>query len=98
MARLRIEVTYALANVQEIVVLDLAEGSVAGQALAASGLIERHGLTTSELQLGIFGKRVAPEQRLGEGDRLEILRALTADPNEARRGRARRARGRRSGT
>ncbi|MSQ89353.1 MAG: RnfH family protein [Betaproteobacteria bacterium] len=95
---MRIEVVYALASAQEIVVLELAGGSVAGQALAASGLIERHALLVSDLQLGIFGKRVAPAQTLREGDRVEILRALTADPNEARRGRARRTRGRRSGT
>ena len=89
---MRVEVIYALASTQDIVVLDLAEGIVARQAVAASGMLTRHGLAAVNLQLGIFGKRVAPEQRLREGDRVEILRPLAADPNEARRGRARRSR------
>ena len=89
---MRVEVVYALANAQEIVVLDLAKGVVAREAVAASGIIERHGLAAANLQLGIFGKRVAPGQRLREGDRVEILRPLAADPKEARRLRARRLR------
>jgi putative ubiquitin-RnfH superfamily antitoxin RatB of RatAB toxin-antitoxin module len=85
----RVEVIYALASVQDIVVLELPDGALARQALEASGLLERHGLSAAQLKLGISGKRIAPEQRLREGDRLEILRALAADPNEARRARAR---------
>ena len=89
---MRVEVIYALANAQDIVVLDLAEGAIAREAVAASGLLARHGLAALDLQLGIAGKRVAPGQRLREDDRVEILRILAADPNEARRGRARRGR------
>ncbi|MEK6244285.1 MAG: RnfH family protein [Pseudomonadota bacterium] len=92
MASLRVEVVYALAHTQDIVVLELAEGVVVRQAVAASGMLARHGLAAANLQLGIAGKRVAPQQRLREGDRVEILRTLAADPNEARRGRARRNR------
>ena len=86
---MRVEVIYALASVQDIAVLELPDGALARQALEASGLLERHGLSAARLKLGISGKRIAPEQRLREGDRLEILRALAADPNEARRARAR---------
>jgi len=87
---LRIEVVYALADVQDIVALELAPGAVAGEAVAASGLLARHRLTAAQLKLGISGKRVAPERRLREADRVEILRDLAASPNEARRLRARR--------
>ena len=89
---MRVEVVYALAAAQDIVVLELAEGAIARQAIEASGLLARHGLNAGKLTLGIAGRRVAPEQRLREGDRVEILRPLAADPNEARRRRARRAR------
>ena len=89
MSRLRVEVVYALADVQDIIVLELAEGAVARQAIEASGLLARHGLSAAWLKLGILGKRIAPEHRLREGDRVEILRPLAADPNEARRARAR---------
>ncbi|MSQ63819.1 MAG: RnfH family protein [Betaproteobacteria bacterium] len=89
---MRVEVVYALADVQDIVVLELAEGAVARDAVAASGVLARHGLNVGKLMLGIAGRRVAPEHRLRESDRVEILRPLAADPNEARRQRARRGR------
>jgi putative ubiquitin-RnfH superfamily antitoxin RatB of RatAB toxin-antitoxin module len=57
----------------------------------ASGLLERHPeLDAGNLALGMFGARVAPGRPLAEGDRVEILRPLAADPYEARRRRARR--------
>ena len=95
---MRVEVVYALAYVQDIVVLELAEGAVARDAVAASGVLARHGLNVGKLMLGIAGRRVAAEHRLREGDRVEILRPLAADPNEARRARARGKRRRSSGT
>ena len=82
---MRVEVVYALADVQEVVVLDLPANATVGEAVAASGL-------PAELSHGIAGKRIAAGQRLQEGDRVELLRPLAADPNEARRGRARRSR------
>ena len=95
---MRVEVVYALAHVQDLVVLELTEGAAARQAIAASGLLARHGLAAARLRLAIFGKRIAPEQRLRAGDRVEILRPLAADPNDARRARARRSRRRSSAT
>ena len=88
MARLRVEVVYALAEVQEVVSLELAEGSNALAAVAASGLAKRHGLSGDDWTLGIGGRRVAPGQVLRDGDRVEILRPLALDPKEARRRRA----------
>lgn len=92
MARLRVEVIYALASVQDVVFLELAEGATAGDAVAASGIPARRRLAPVDLVLGNFGRRIPPEYALRDGDRIEILRALAADPNEARRRRARRAR------
>jgi hypothetical protein len=92
MARLRIEVLYALVDVQDVVVLDLADGAHAREAVDASGLIGRYGLAAEEVALGISGRRIAPERRLRDGERIEILRKLAVDPKEARRLRARRAR------
>ena len=89
---MRVEVAFALPKNQDITVLDLAEGAVVREAVAASGLPARHGLDAAQLKLGIAGRRVSSEQRLREGDRVEILRPLAADPNEARRSRARRGR------
>ena len=86
MARLRVEVVYALAGRHEIVRLALEEGATAGEAVQASGLAQRG------LALGIGGKAVPPSRRLCDGDRVELLRPLAVDPGEARRRRARRAR------
>jgi putative ubiquitin-RnfH superfamily antitoxin RatB of RatAB toxin-antitoxin module len=88
----RIEVVYALADRQDIVVVELPGRAVAGDAVAASGMVARHGLAAAPLRLGIFGKRVSPENPLQDGDRVEILRPLAMDPNDARRRRARRTR------
>jgi hypothetical protein len=88
MARLRVEVVQALPARQSVVALQLGEGATAGEAARASGLVLPGGM----LFLGIGGRRVDPDQALREGDRVEILRPLAADPNEARRQRARKAR------
>ena len=85
-ARLRVEVVYALAGTQEIVALQLPEGSSAGDAVAASGL------AAEGARLGIGGREANPRQALHDGDRVEILRPLAVDPREARRLRARRRR------
>ena len=89
---MRVEVVYALADVQDVIVLELREGAVARDAVAMSGMLTRHGLAAARLQLGIFGRKIPPECVLHEGDRVEILRPLAIDPGEARRRRARRTR------
>ena len=86
MARLRVEVVYALAGAQKVVVLELAVGANAGDALAASGL------AAGDMRLGIGGREAPAGQELQDGDRVELLRPLALDPKEARRRRARRSR------
>jgi hypothetical protein len=39
--------------------------------------------------VGIFGRRVAADAPVADGDRVEIYRSLVNDPKEARRRRAR---------
>lgn len=41
--------------------------------------------TLQELHLGVWGKRVAAQHRLEDGDRLELYRPLKVDPKVARR-------------
>jgi uncharacterized protein len=89
---MRVEVLYALPDVQDVVVLELAEGACARDAVAASGLLARHRLPAASLTLGISGRKASPDSPLRDGDRVEILRPLLIDPNEARRRRARRTR------
>jgi putative ubiquitin-RnfH superfamily antitoxin RatB of RatAB toxin-antitoxin module len=82
---MRVEVVFALPREAREVRLDLPSGSTVRDALAASGF------ATTEA-VGIFGKRVKLDQRLNEGDRVEIYRPLAMDPKEARRRRARKKR------
>lgn len=80
---MKVTVVHALADRQSLVELDLAPGATAQAAVDASGL----GRAAAEL--GIAGRKVQPGQVVEDGDRVEILRPLAADPNEARRRRAR---------
>jgi putative ubiquitin-RnfH superfamily antitoxin RatB of RatAB toxin-antitoxin module len=82
--KLRVEVVRALPGAQRVVAVELPPGSTARDAVKASGLDEPYAA------LGRFGKRVEPGTALKDGDRVELLRPLFADPKEARRRRARR--------
>lgn len=79
---LRVEVVQARPDGAEVVEIRLPDGSTVRDALAASGL--------KGVQVGIFGKRVAMDTPLADGDRIEVYRPLPMDPKETRRRRARR--------
>jgi uncharacterized protein len=83
MPRLRVEIIRAVPDGAESHELELEAGATVRGALAAAGMTAPHGA-------GIFGRRVPLDARLSDGDRVEILRPLAADPKEARRLRARR--------
>jgi hypothetical protein len=86
---MKVEVVYAAAMEQVIVALEMEAGATAGDAVRRSQLVERFSEIGATPPIGIFGERVAFEHVLEDGDRVEIYRALIADPKEARRRRAR---------
>lgn len=89
MERLRIEIVYALPDAQHVLVVGLAPGSTVADALQASGICARHPeIDLSRQAVGIFGHHVRLNQRLRQNDRVEIYRALIADPKSSRRRRA----------
>lgn len=70
--------------------VELPVGSTVMQAIDASGIIGLIPDSALDLHcLGIFARRVSPDQLLHDGDRIEIYRPLLLDPMEARRRRAR---------
>ncbi|MFO1339503.1 MAG: RnfH family protein [Burkholderiaceae bacterium] len=76
------------------VTLRLAAGSTVADALRASGLLERHGLSLGDEAVAGRGVGVWTQSRpldspLREADRVEVYRGLTVDPKEARRQRYR---------
>ena len=89
MARVRVEVVLALACEQHVRLVEVEEGACALAAVEASGLLARPGLDPASLRLGRFGREIARDARVSDGDRIEILRPLVMGPMEARRLRAR---------
>lgn len=92
---IQVEVVYALAERYWSIKLDLADGSRVTDALAMTRMRLPHVPIDVE-RLAVFGRQVGEEATLRDGDRLEILRPLIADPKQARRERAADARKRRS--
>lgn len=91
--QIAIEVAYALPDRQLVKALDVPLGTTAQQAVELSTIAaDFDGLIPDDSPLGIFGKPVANDHVLREGDRVEIYRPLIADPKEVRKERAAKAR------
>jgi len=87
---IRVEVVCALPRRQSVIALTLPAGTTARTAVKLSGFASTFPeIDVDRALIGIFGRRVASDMPLKNGDRVEIYRALTADPKEARRRRAR---------
>lgn len=87
--RIRISVVYALPDRVTEVALQLALGATVGDAIEGSGLAARHPeVDFTGSRVGIFGKRADRSSVLADGDRVEVYRALVADPKEGRLRRA----------
>ena len=88
---LQVEVAYAERDAQLVLRLELPAGTTAGEALAvALPRLEAafpHVAFTA-LALGVWGEAATPDTLLKPGDRVELYRALVADPKLARRSRA----------
>ncbi|WP_017460825.1 RnfH family protein [Dyella ginsengisoli] len=88
---IQVDVVVAMPGAAWSTSVELPLGATVADAAAA---IERTGCpqTAAEAirakRLGVFGRRVDEKFVLGDGDRLELYRPLTADPKEARRRRA----------
>lgn len=69
--------------------LRLPAGTTVAHAIESSGLAQRHALTASAMDVGVWGRRCAPTQLLRDRDRVELYRPLRCDPKQARRERYR---------
>lgn len=88
-----VEVAYARADRQWLVIVPLREGLTALGAVQSSGLLEEcPELAPRPLLLGIYGERVDEARLLRGGDRVEIYRPLRNDPRDMRRRAAQAAR------
>lgn len=86
---MRVLVAIALRERQEVVELDLPEGSRVEAALAAARLTARMPEPARERhRIGIWGRACDLATLLRDGDRVEVYRELKADPKAQRRARA----------
>ena len=86
---IHVEVVYATAMRQVVKTLTLPAGSQVESAIRASGLLEEFPEINLAIgRIGIFGEFARLDQSLEDGERVEIYRALLADPKETRRRRA----------
>ena len=90
--RIHVEVACAEPERQFLRRVELPKGATVADAIAASGIEREWAIDCSGLAAGIWSKRVARDACPGDGDRIELYRPLKADPKEARRRRAERAR------
>jgi putative ubiquitin-RnfH superfamily antitoxin RatB of RatAB toxin-antitoxin module len=86
---IEVEVVYARADQQLLLTLRVSPGSTVKTVIERSG-IRTHfpEIDLGQNKVGIFGKQVALADVVRERDRIEIYRALIADPKEVRRQRA----------
>jgi uncharacterized protein len=93
LAAVAVTVVWATPDIQDVVALALPAGATVADAIARSGLVERHRIDRGAMRSGVDGRLVGDDTALRDGDRVEICRPLVVDPKDARRLRAE-ARGR----
>ena len=87
--QIQIEVAYARPDEQALLSLRVAAGSTVAQVIEASGVLAKFPeIDLAQNKVGIFGKLTKLDTVVREKDRIEIYRALIADPKEVRRQRA----------
>jgi len=90
--KIEVEIVYALANQYWSLRLQVPAGADVAQALELAGVNWLPEAYRSEIEspagMAVFGHPATPRTRLRDGDRIELLRPLQADPKQARRKRA----------
>jgi putative ubiquitin-RnfH superfamily antitoxin RatB of RatAB toxin-antitoxin module len=81
---LRVEVVYSPApRTVSRRTLDMAPGATVADAVRASGVLGED--ASADLSFSVWGRVASGDQPLRDRDRVEVCRALTVDPKEARR-------------
>lgn len=78
---MKIELLRAWPRRAERIELELPAGATVAEAVIAAGWSD----DPEAVAYAVFGQRVAGDALLRDGDRIELLRPLLADPKEARR-------------
>jgi putative ubiquitin-RnfH superfamily antitoxin RatB of RatAB toxin-antitoxin module len=84
-----VTVVWATPHLQDVVAVELTLGATIADAVRRSGLVAQYGLDPATLRFARYGVRAVADACLGDGDRVEITRALLVEPKVARVRRAR---------
>lgn len=83
---MNVGVCYAEAERQIWMRLEVPDDSTVQQAIELSGVLKQYPQIDLTMQkVGIFGKLVKLDASVKEGDRVEIYRKITADPQQVQR-------------
>jgi hypothetical protein len=78
---MQIGVTYSEPGQQIWLNIEVPDGATAREAIERSGILKQFPhIDLEEQKVGIFGRLVKPDAALRAGDRVEIYRAITCDP------------------
>lgn len=89
MATIDVVVVFAFPTRQTEIAVELEQGATVRDAIVRSGILEAHPeLALERCGISVWGKSSDHDRTLRDRDRVEICRALTADPKTARRQRA----------
>lgn len=83
---MKVSVAYTGQHKQVWLHVQVPEGSTVTDAINQSGVLSMFPeIDLSKQKFGVFGKFAKPDAKLNEGDRVEIYRAITADPATVKR-------------
>jgi len=89
MAKINIELIYPLPDEQFLMTIEVEQGITVEKAIELSGILQKYPQIDLKInKVGVFSKTVKLTETLREGDRIEIYRALIADPKEVRKKKA----------
>jgi putative ubiquitin-RnfH superfamily antitoxin RatB of RatAB toxin-antitoxin module len=78
---MQIGVTYSEPGQQIWLNIEVPESTTAREAIERSGILKQFPhIDLEEQKVGIFGRLVKPDAALRAGDRVEIYRTITCDP------------------
>lgn len=90
--QISVEVAYALPQRQSLLTVSVAALSTVQQVIEQSGILQQFSDIDLNVQkVGIWSRPVKLDDRVKDGDRIEIYRPLIADPKDLRRRRAEKA-------
>ncbi len=91
-AMIQIEVVYGLPHKQKLLALAVKKGSTVEQGIIESGILSLFNeIDLTKNKVGIWNRASKLSEELNDLDRIEIYRALIADPKEVRKRRAEKA-------